>query len=422
MIEVLYLFNKTYHAVYSNIKNKLLIIYILITTRDSWKKIKKCSVLLIRQDNDCGYTFENKKYSTLIDSTKFFFENNGYRCETIAAPYSRYIGKETHSFALSMNRSYFFFTLLSKIVNTKSFDRVNLWKKLLELSKPSIIIGIQPDLYLCKASLIQGIAVYDLQHGSIESSIRYYSSFSNIKGFERVKPTGFLLWDSASKRIIENSNIAKPNTIIVEHPFMFRFKKKSKIDKLVNDANEQWQSTFNNDKPNILITMQWGLREIYNTKFDFLPIEIFNIINQTKNKYNYFIRAHPVNQIEQINFLKKKFIRDQGSVNVIDATKMPLPILLFNSNLHITHHSAVTIEASYYGVKTLLLNSLMAEGCILEDLFSYQRNNGFAELVNVNEYEINKAIENNLLLSKKKSSGVNTEEVFLSLIQSIMVG
>lgn len=73
----------------------------------------------------------------------------------------------------------------------------------------------------------------------------------------------------------------------------------------------------------------------------------------------WFIRLHPRQMHEMdtiVALLAKKNLLDK--VSITEATQDPLPQLLANAKLHITHSSGTAIEATFFGLKTVLLNEI----------------------------------------------------------------
>ena len=72
--------------------------------------------------------------------------------------------------------------------------------------------------------------------------------------------------------------------------------------------------------------------------------------------YKWLVRLHPRQlsiRDEFISFCIGKGIF--GLINLDLATKEPLPLLLSNCLIHITHFSGSTLEASFFNKKTILL-------------------------------------------------------------------
>jgi predicted glycosyltransferase len=73
----------------------------------------------------------------------------------------------------------------------------------------------------------------------------------------------------------------------------------------------------------------------------------------------WFIRLHP-RQMHEMATIKDLFTKENllAKVNIIEATQDPLPQLLANAKLHVTHSSGTAIEATFFGLKTILLNEI----------------------------------------------------------------
>jgi len=68
---------------------------------------------------------------------------------------------------------------------------------------------------------------------------------------------------------------------------------------------------------------------------------------------------HP-RQLDEMEAIVSLFKKENllNKVNIIEATEDPLPQLLANARLHITHSSGTAIEAVYFGLKTVLINEI----------------------------------------------------------------
>jgi hypothetical protein len=321
--------------------------YIALIARDNWQKVNKCDALLWRHDNDCGYIYKGKKYSVLIDTIKDIYEERGFITQVIAIPYAKYINSNSYSNAFSINSTYFYYDFICKMLNKflsgkfnidKKCNRVEFYSKILNLSMPKIVIGIQPDIYLCEACSLLNIPIYDMQHGNIESSRILYSGY-------KFTPK-FLTWDESSKNILKETFSNNIDIIVVGHPFLNRFRDMDIKDILVHDCINEYKIKKINDNKNILVSIRTETGE----SFKFMPEVLINFIKNTATQYNYFIRAHPINQEEQLNFLNKEF-STYKNINFIEATRIPLPLLLNSIDFHITYHSAVAIECALVGIK-----------------------------------------------------------------------
>ena len=84
-----------------------------------------------------------------------------------------------------------------------------------------------------------------------------------------------------------------------------------------------------------------------------------------------------------------------------DISNFPLPLILKLTDIHLTSFSAVTIEASFFGIKTGLLYGKVD---LLHEYFSNEIGNGHAEIINNNYESILKWINLNLKRVKKKNN------------------
>ena len=87
------------------------------------------------------------------------------------------------------------------------------------------------------------------------------------------------------------------------------------------------------------------------------PDSIIDFIKTNPKKW--FIRLHPrqLNEKEKL----KSYLENKGVlalVNLDEATHEPLPLLLSNALIHLTHFSGTAIEASLFNLKTVLLNEI----------------------------------------------------------------
>ena len=84
------------------------------------------------------------------------------------------------------------------------------------------------------------------------------------------------------------------------------------------------------------------------------------ILDFIKNEpYQWFIRLHPRQMYDLENI--KNYLNEHNVlhlVNIDQATNDPLPQLLINSAVHITHSSGSALEASFLNVFTVLINEI----------------------------------------------------------------
>ena len=132
------------------------------------------------------------------------------------------------------------------------------------------------------------------------------------------------------------------------------------------------KNVHDRQRKKILITLGWGwetndnLNNIYNKilempNFHSLSLPLINIIDESHNNYFWLIRIHPAQKYLKIskpliNFLNTKFAKHEN-VEWINTSNMPLPLLLMNTNLHLTFDSSVTIDAALFKIFTGIIRT-----------------------------------------------------------------
>lgn len=365
--------------------------------RDDWDAIRKVDVLFVDHDGHRSYRYRGKAYAPLIDSLQERYLAQGKRCMTIAEPFSQLTGDAAFGHVVDLNGSLGRAAVRRLVANRFAQpERVtgvrylrDVWLEVLRRAKPSEIVAIQPAQALCSAARSLGIEVYDFQHGVITESHPWYgSSFRRDYPVEGL-PTGFLCWDDDSARVLEQW--APPMGIsvrVVGNPWTQRFVDRDPADTLVSDAaaDSEWLRDL---PPNrVLVTLAWGFDVITDPgmpHFLSFPIPLADVVRETAGKAVWFLRPHPV----QVNgaegpplyrFLEERFA---GLPNVFwsEVATTPLPVLLGETNLHLTVGSTVTSEAAVFGISTGLIVPRVRPKGYLDDYFLPERESGIAEFV-----------------------------------------
>ncbi len=189
-----------------------------------------------------------------------------------------------------------------------------------------------------------GIHTVDMQHGAQGSLHIAYAGYAVTpsRGFDLL-PQYFWCWDEASASSIatwaqkQNFHEAKDlgNPWFLYH----RFYKKS-------------SQKLSRTKPRILITLQ---------PIGF-PEYVYKTIAQTHEQYDWWIRCHPTKpeQITELVAVLKEFGID-SVVNVDQATELPLPEILAQTDLHISQFSGSILEASFADVPSVIISDIGAD-------------------------------------------------------------
>lgn len=223
------------------------------------------------------------------------------------------------------------------------FHKVNFFTKTLQKIKPVQIMLLcyytEDNFALIVAANQLGIKTIDMQHGPQTDIHLSYGSWSKIpsEGYSLL-PSVFWSWDEYSKKVLNKwiKNNVNYSVINIGNPWVDFWK--------TADSDSEFKDyIFYSLQPNPITIEQ------------LFPKPIIDFI---KNKpYSWFIRLHPrqMHEIENIkNYLKKYDVLDL--VNIEQATNDPLPKLLINCAVHVTHFSGSALEASFLDVFTVLIN------------------------------------------------------------------
>lgn len=373
--------------------------------RRNFKAIRNVDFLFLQHRVNYSYFHEGKIYAPLLYSVYYFLTKlQKTRVAFLNKPFSKI--KKQHSYYESISTdSYFLFESLSnflvkkilgeiKAKEIRDFRRFYIWNKILRLINPKIIIAILPETQLCRAAKKEKIRVYELQHGVISKSHKWYGQdMPNIISDEEL-PHGFLFWDNASAESIsfwtEKRGV---ESHIIGHVWVNRFRNIDNTDKVINQAILALDY-IDRKKPVILISLQWGLNRYYpDASFNNIMCEALEkVILQTATQYQWLLRLHPV-QMQSKNSKKTlKYLQDKfGKLPNIEwenSSKVALPALLTKVDLHITDMSTTVTEAMWFNIPSAILNPLVNEGEKLQYLFEYERRLKIAKIVEQDEESI----------------------------------
>ncbi|MGK7873270.1 MAG: hypothetical protein AB4426_08135 [Xenococcaceae cyanobacterium] len=419
-----------------NRKLKLLSLVILSTvTPDNWKSLRGCDVLLVGHDNHRGYTYRNQAYAQLLDSLGDLLKKKGLRTQSVAQPFSRLTGRSAYSEPVALNRTRLSIALKSRAMsliqkrdNSRNWadkQRENLWQNILDRSRPRVVIGILPELTLCRAGHAQAVPVYDLQHGIICDEDTWYGKELRENTDTEELPDGFLCWDKTSATSLEKWAPQKGIAVhILGNPWFRRFLADDADDILVQETLEV-EPLLGNERPTILVSLQWGMTEYFGDYVfnGVMPDALEKTILKTAKYYNWLLRLHPVqirgpeSSIVQ-DYLTRTF-RHLNTVEWQQCSDVPLPVVLKWSNLHITYNSTTTIEAAWMGLYTGLLDPEIRPGGTASTYYSYERSLGIAETLPLDPFAIEAWIKSTLMKGKAKSTFVDSDanlEAFIAKI------
>jgi hypothetical protein len=270
------------------------------------------------------------------------------------------------------------------------------------------------------------IPVYDLQHGVINDEGDWYGKKFRVDTPQSDLPDGFLCWDKPSAMALRKWAPDKGIDVrIIGNPWFMRFSEMDQTDTLVQDAINTGR-IFNNEKPVILVSLQWGLREFFyeNIEFNGVMVDALEkVILETVGAYNWLLRLHPI----QLRGPEKKKVQHYlehtfghfSSIEWHEASELPLPVVLQQVDLHITYSSAVVIEAAWMGLQSALLNNNICPGGGLEKMYEHERNLDFATVLPQNSEIIKHWISEALLKGKDNKTFTDTTQNLHKFIANI---
>lgn len=227
--------------------------------------------------------------------------------------------------------------------STIFFHKVNFFTKVLKKIKPNQIVilcyYLEDNFALIVAANQLKIKTIEMQHGPQTPIHLSYGNWTKIpKDGYTMLPLIFWSWDEYSKNVLSGWINTNSNYSV----------------KMIGNPWVDYWKTVDSDyefKDYIFYTLQPNPMTIEKS----FPQSIIDFI---KNEpYQWFIRLHPrqMHDAENIkDYLKKYDIFHL--VNIEQATHDPLPLLLINSTIHITHFSGSALEASFLDVFSVLIN------------------------------------------------------------------
>ena len=336
-----------------------------------YKKIN-CDCLLMCGKVNRGLVVNNKLYGQLIDTIGDELSNENINVFSIGSEHEKFDIQDDF-YGNQINLKYFLFTrlLIYKVKKVLSFLKLTTLKiefleyfydNLFIKIKPKFIIGILPSPNLCISAKKNRITVYDLQHGVIgDFENEYYTIAYRRKYNQKGWPNYILTWNSSTEEWVSKNLYEYTSAINIGNPLLIKFNNNQLYDSYIRSNKSYFQKYFFCDKIKILLTLGYGLKK-YGADSDYgLTKELIYIIKNYPD-FNWFIRLHPVTLIKSnlnlIQILESEFNKCKNRVEWELTSILPLPVILKNTNIHISTISATCLEAAQYGIKTGMLAPL----------------------------------------------------------------
>jgi len=360
-------------------------------------QLKDAQIIFYCHDVDRGIDLNGTAYSPLIDSVREEFENKGFKCITIAHPFSTLTLGKGYGNPVSINKDY----LIAKIQNrfrrlfkyASQDSLVNLYKRILSQTNAKLIITIGSPPELSESARLLNVFHLELLHG-----IGYtFVPWDWDKLEKKNLPQGILSLDHISSKTFSTLSDKGIKIKTIPHPFLKRF-----IPSNYLNIPEQWKMPGNIDKKfkkRILVSFSWGYagdhgdyNELENVLQNGLFYEeIADLISQTHNEIFWYFRFHPV-QLRQKKYkhllsYMDSFVNRNPNCEWRISSRLPLPSILMNCDGNITMSSMSCYDAASMGVNSLILcpsmqgkgrwanyfSDLVEEGYVVKDLIDTER-------------------------------------------------
>lgn len=283
---------------------------------------------------------------------------------------------------------------LNEVLLSRSVQYLKLiagwFDKIIERTQPSIgfvvcYYGVEGMAFnlSCRRN---GIPSVDIQHGVQGDFHRAYGQWNRIppNGYELL-PSIFWVWSETEARAIKKWNPKVSyfhQSFIGGNPWLDICKEQPEV--FYGSEIYKCIKGIRRAKVKILFCLS-GLVDYGVT----IPEWIQKVIRYSPPDWLWLLRLHPceLSERERIRALITQL--NPAQVELDMATDLPLPILLQNVDIHITHWSTTTIEAAIFGIPTITVDQMGY------DLFKNQIPEGLLKLA-IDERSLSEAI-NSLL-------------------------
>ncbi len=351
-------------------------------------QLPRCDILFFCHDVDRGVTLLGKAYSPLIDSLRDYFEAKGVKCLTIAHPFSHLTGLRAHGSPISINRTYFFSKIITKISQrlscALSLAPRSIYRRILKKTNAKIIITIDSRKEMCAAAHAEDVFCIELLHGISHTRLP--------NGWDTATPTelphGVLCLSQQSSHLF--SRLIHYNVTIktIPHPFLRRFTKAHS-----STLPREWslpKADTSKFKKEILISLMWGYAGDHGPNKHFAGIldnglfyeELSSVIINRPDIFWRF-RLHPVQMREakysQLRDFLAEYVSHTPNTEWEKSSTLPLPSLALHCSGNISMASSACYDVASMGLKSLMLCPTLQKGGVNQLLFEDLILEGYAK-------------------------------------------
>jgi hypothetical protein len=198
-----------------------------------------------------------------------------------------------------------------------------------------------------------GILCVDVQHGVQGPLHVAYGAWSGVpaEGYELL-PDRFWCWSESEMQTIEawaGKPAARHAPIAGGNPWLDMW-----LDgqaPMVAAADRQLHALVRQDRPAVLVTLQWGMTD------DVFLSPLMDLMEASLGRWTWILRLHPVMRAQAPRIRTLLASRRLSDVLVDDSSQFALPALLRRADVHLTHNSSTVLEAAAMGVASVVTSS-----------------------------------------------------------------
>ncbi len=338
-------------------------------------------VMIFCHDNHRCEIRESKYYSKLSDSLIEILNIYKIKSLPIALPYSKKLTSQTWANAYSLNNIIRISRIPNRVIRFSSklnlpfakkleqkflhFCETKIYEKLIEFSHCSVIICIEANIPLCRASRNRKIQIIELLHGIGYSKIPWGLDKRKVSDM----PTQIWCLDKKSKKTFLPLKRNLLKVLEIPHPWYQRI---NKINS--NEWSEKipinWEIKENfipEGKIPVLVSLTTGydndlphhpeLNDIL--KNGLIPDEVIEAIKKTQKTVFWCLRRHPIqiqdnsynHQIKFLDRLETKY----SNIEWKKSSQLALSSLLKKVRANIQMNTMNCYDCALFGIKTLVL-------------------------------------------------------------------
>lgn len=194
------------------------------------------------------------------------------------------------------------------------------------------------------------VSVVDIQHGVQGSFHPAYAAWpapSNGR-LHTLLPDFFWVWSDWERSVIEQWATKTSHRVIVGgNPWNSVWGDGSLWSGVsISLSSARALKSRANGRPVVLVTLQYGLAR----EEQLLPL--FQLLREMSDRLAFWIRLHPSMLDRRAEV--RDFLAPAGDFVLDEATDIPLPALLNQADVHLTHSSSTVIEAAQVGLKSVV--------------------------------------------------------------------